>query len=101
MGMKAPTASAEIAMRAPNTAPEHRRIFASSTICDPTSPTETHHGCGNGQDKSISGLFDNTTFAGRLPPRPPRARRCGATTTKAVRLKIPEPFLLRVDEAIE
>jgi len=28
------------------------------------SDRETHHSCGDGQDKSISGRFDNTTFAG-------------------------------------
>ena len=53
-----------MAKRAPDTAPENRRIFTSSSICDLTSPTETHRSCGDGQDKSISGPFDNTTFAG-------------------------------------
>src|SRR5262249_30018343 len=60
-GTKAPARSAEMAKRAP----ENRRIFTStSSICDLTSPTETHHGCGEAQDKSISGPFDNITFAG-------------------------------------
>jgi hypothetical protein len=65
-GTKAPAASAEMAKRAPDTAPGNRRIFTSSGICDPTSPAETHHGCGDGQDKSISGPFDNTRFAAAL-----------------------------------
>jgi hypothetical protein len=51
-----------MAKRAPDTASEYGRIFKSSSICDLTSPTETHHGCGDGQRKSISGPFDKTTF---------------------------------------
>src|SRR5262245_7401333 len=99
--MKAHTANAEIAIRAPNTAPENRRIFLSSSICDPTSPTETHHGCGNGQDKSISGPFDNTTFAGACHLDHAANDVAGTETmAKALRLQIPEPFLLRLDEAI-
>src|SRR5438093_5425873 len=53
-----------MAKRAPDTAPKNRWIFTLSSICDLTSTTETRHGCGDGQDKSIPGPFDNTTFAG-------------------------------------
>src|SRR6516165_2202310 len=63
-GTKAPARSAEMAKRAPDTAPENRWILISTSICDRTSPTETHHGCDDGQDKSILDPFDNTTFAG-------------------------------------
>src|SRR5262245_15759161 len=38
---------AEMAKRAPDTAPENRMIFTSSGICDLTRPTETQHGFGN------------------------------------------------------
>src|SRR6266480_3332869 len=62
-GTKAPARSAEMAKRAPDSTLEDRRIFTSSSIYDLTSPTETHHGCGDGQDKSIPRPFDNTTFA--------------------------------------
>jgi Periplasmic binding protein len=65
------TASVEMAKRAPDIAPEDRWIFTSNSICDRTSPTETHHGCDDRQDKSISGPFDNTTFT--APPARPIA----------------------------
>jgi len=32
-----------------------------SNISDPTSPNQTHRSGGDGQDKSISGTFDNTS----------------------------------------
>jgi hypothetical protein len=67
-------------------------------------PTETHHGCGDRQDKSILGPFDNTTFAGPVTSTT-RARRCGHMEVnnrqRASGLKIPETFLLRAHEVIE
>ena len=59
---------------------------------------ETHRSCGDGQDKSISGAFDNTTFAD-AGTSTTRARRCGDTELTTA-LEIPEAFLLRADEVI-
>src|SRR5215471_10481101 len=103
-GTKTPTRSAEMAKRAPDTAPENRWIFTSSSIFNLTSPSETHHRCGDGQDKSISGPFDNSTFASAASSttRTRALRGHGADNRpKALGLKIPETFLLRADEVIE
>src|SRR6516164_7183758 len=82
--------SAEMAKRAPDTASEYGRIFKSISIRNLSSPTETHHGCGDGQHKSISGPFDKATFPGaasstrcvtafglNIPPNTARACRRG------------------------
>src|SRR5262245_5602220 len=72
-----------MAKRMSDTAPENSRIFISS-ICDLTNPTETHHGCGDGQHKSISGPFDKTTFPGATGATPrTHALRDGARPRSA------------------
>ena len=52
---------------------------------------ETHRSCGDGQDKSISGSFDNTTFAGAANRK----------TAKALGLTIPDKLLALANEMIE
>src|SRR6516164_4360275 len=69
-GTKAPARSAEMAKRAPDTASEYGRIFKSSSICNLSIPTETRHGYGDDQHKSISGPFDKTTFRGAASSTP-------------------------------
>jgi len=84
-----------MAKRAPDTASEYGRIFKSISIRNLSSPTETHHGCGDGQHKSISGPFDKATFPGaasstrcatafglNIPPNTARARRRGDRVMK-------------------
>src|SRR5262245_40402579 len=62
MGRKAPAESAErMAKRAPHTVLENRRLFSSIGMV--ISPAEMHQSSGDDQDKSISGLLDNTTLS--------------------------------------
>src|SRR5262245_33007477 len=61
MGRKAPAESAErMAKRAPHTVLENRRFFSSIGMV--ISPAEMHQSSGDDQNKSISGLLDNTTL---------------------------------------